>query len=119
MPTKVEDDPLEKLEEEIRRLKKRSDRFFAGIQKRPPLQERRNIDVFIHELSKEKIRDNSRRFRFNQLITRYNQLLEMWGGRMGEGEEGPRNSRRGPAAMSGEPEFAPAPPPPPPEPRRV
>ena len=118
MSTKLEDDPLEKLEEDIRRLKNRYDQFFAGIQKMAPQQERRNIDVFIHELSKDKIRDNSRRFRFNQLITRYNQLREMWGRRMREREEGPLDFRRRQAAMADEPEPAAAPPPPP-EPRRV
>ena len=106
MPIKVEDDPLEKLEEDIRRLKNRYDQFFAGIQKMPPQQERRNIDVFIHELSKEKIRDNSRRFRFNQLLTRYNQLREMWGRRMREREEGPLEFKRRQVAMAAEPEVA-------------
>lgn len=116
MPIKVEDDPLEKLEEDIRRLKNRYDQFFAGIQKTPPQQERRNIDVFIHELSKEKIRDNSRRFRFNQLLTRYNQYREMWGRRMREREEGPLEFKRRQAVMS-EPEFAAAHPPEPDPPR--
>ncbi|HEX3109153.1 MAG TPA: MXAN_5187 C-terminal domain-containing protein [Thermoanaerobaculia bacterium] len=106
MPIKVEDDPLEKLEEDIRRLKNRYDQFFSGIQKAPPLQERRNIDVFIHELSKEKIRDNSRRFRMNQLLSRYNQMREMWGRRMREREEGPLEFKRRQAAMAAEPEVA-------------
>jgi len=106
MPIKVEDDPLEKLEEDIRRLKNRYDQFFSGIQKAPPLQERRNIDVFIHELSKEKIRDNSRRFRMNQLLSRYNQMREMWGRRMREREEGPLEFKRRQAAMAEEPEVA-------------
>ncbi|HEV8433195.1 MAG TPA: MXAN_5187 C-terminal domain-containing protein [Thermoanaerobaculia bacterium] len=106
MPIKVEDDPLDKLEEDIRRLKNRYDQFFAGIQKAPPLQERRNIDVFIHEFSKEKIRDNSRRFRMNQLLSRYNQLREMWGRRMREREEGPLEFKRRQAAMADEPEVA-------------
>jgi len=106
MPIKVEDDPLEKLEEDIRRLKNRYDQFFAGIQKAPPLQERRNIDVFIHELSREKVRDNSRRFRMNQLLSRYNQLREMWGRRMREREEGPLEFKRRQAVMAEEPDFA-------------
>lgn len=109
MPIKQEDDPLEKLEEDIRRLKNRYDQFFAGIQKMPPLQERRNIDVFIHELSRDKIRDNSRRFRFNQLTSRYNQLREMWGRRMREREEGPLEFNRRQAAMTRAPEEREAP----------
>ncbi|HEY2091757.1 MAG TPA: hypothetical protein VGJ81_07715, partial [Thermoanaerobaculia bacterium] len=113
MPTKLEDDPLEKLEEDIRRLKNKYDQFFAGIQKMPPTQERRNIDVFIHEQSKQKIRDNTRRFRFNTLLTRYNQLRENWGRRMREREEGPLEFKRRQTAMSVEPPVAPPPPPPP------
>jgi hypothetical protein len=118
MPTKLEDDPLEKLEEDIRRLKNKYDQFFAGIQKMPPTQERRNIDVFIHEQSKQKIRDNTRRFRFNTLLTRYNQLRENWGRRMREREEGPLEFKRRQTAMSVEPPVVP-PPPPRPEPPRV
>src|SRR6266550_3200244 len=102
MPIKQEDDPLEKLEEDIRRLKNRYDQFFAGIQKAPPIQERRNIDVFIHDLSKQKVRDNTRRFRFNTLLTRYNQLRENWGRRMREREEGPLEFKRRQAAMTDE-----------------
>ncbi len=119
MPIKVQDDPLEKLEEDIRRIKNKYDQFFAGIQKAPPMHERRNIDVFIHELSKEKIRDNSRRFRFNQLLSRYNQLREMWGRRMREREEGPLEFKRRQAVMAEEPEPAAAPPSSEPEPPRV
>jgi predicted DNA-binding WGR domain protein len=102
MPIKQEDDPLEKLEEDIRRLKNRYDQFFAGIQKAPPIQERRKIDVFIHELSKQKVRDNTRRFRFNTLLTRYNQLRENWGRRTREREEGPLEFKRRQAAMTDE-----------------
>jgi len=88
-------------------LKNKYDQFFAGIQKVPPMQERRNLEVFIHELGKQKIRDNARRFRYNQLLTRYNQLREMWGRKMREREEGPLDFRRRSAALS-EP-SAPAP----------
>jgi len=102
-----QDDELDKLEEDIRKLKNKYDQFFAGIQKVPPMQERRNLEVFIHELGKQKIRDNARRFRYNQLLTRYNQLREMWGRKMREREEGPLDFRRRSAALS-EP-SAPAP----------
>jgi len=95
-----QDDELDKLEEDIRKLKNKYDQFFSGIQKVPPMQERRNIEVFLHELGKQKIRDNTRRFRFNQLLTRYNQLREMWGRKMREREEGPLDFRRRSAALS-------------------
>jgi hypothetical protein len=99
MPIK-QDDELDKLEEDIRRLKNRYDMFFAGMQKMPPMIERRNLEVFIHELNKLKIRDNARRFRLNQLLSRYNQLREMWGRRMREREEGPMDFKRRQSALA-------------------
>ncbi|HEY6139550.1 MAG TPA: MXAN_5187 C-terminal domain-containing protein [Thermoanaerobaculia bacterium] len=105
-----QDDELDKLEDDIRIVKNKYDQFFAGIQKMPPMQERRNIEIYIHELGKQKMRDNTRRFRFNQLLTRYNQYREMWARKMREREEGPLDFRRRNAAMN-EPAAPPAPPP--------
>lgn len=107
-----QDDELDKLEEDIRVVKNKYDQFFAGIQKVPPMQERRNIEVFIHELGKQKMRDNTRRFRFNQLLTRFNQYREMWARKMREREEGPLDFRRRRDALA-----EPAAPPPVPQPR--
>lgn len=102
-----QDDELDKLEEDIRKLKNKYDQFFSGIQKSPPMHERRGVEVYIYELGKSKIRDNTRRFRYNQLLTRYNQYREMWGRKMREREEGPLDFRRRKAAIE-----APAAPPP-------
>ena len=95
-----QDDELDKLEDDIRIVKNKYDQFFAGIQKMPPLQERRNIEIYIHELGKQKMRDNGRRFRFNQLLTRYNQYRELWARRIREREEGPLDYRRRSAALA-------------------
>lgn len=104
-----QDEELDKLEEDIRRLKNRYDQFFSGISKVPPSFERHQVEAYIHELSKQKMRDNTRRFRFNTILSRYNQYREMWGRKMREREEGPLDFRRRQAAMT-----AAAPPPPPP-----
>ena len=61
------DEELEKLEEDIRILKNKYDQFFAGISKYPPMQDRRMIEIFVHELSKQKIR--SRRDRYVSVVT--------------------------------------------------
>lgn len=103
MPVK-QDDELDKFEEDIRRLKNKYDQFFAGIQKMPPMTDRRQLEATIHELNKLKMRDNTRRFRFNQLLSRYNQLREMWGRRMREREEGPLEFKRRQKALTTEPE---------------
>jgi len=108
------DEELDKLEEDTRRLKNKYDQFFTGITKMPPSHERRQLEIYIHELGKKKIRENARRFRYQQLLSRYNQYRELWGRRMREREEGPLDYRRRKAALT-EP---PAPPPPaPPRPR--
>ena len=63
------------------------------------MHERRLIEVYIYELGKQKMRDNTRRFRYSQLLTRYNQLRELWGRKMREREEGPLDFRRRSAAL--------------------
>ena len=107
-----QDEELDKLEEDIRRLKNKYDQFFSGIAKVPPSFERTQLEAYIHELSKQKMRDNTRRFRFNTVLSRYNQFREMWGRKMREREEGPLDFRRRQAAMT----AAATPPPRPPAP---
>ena len=94
-----QDDELDKLEEDIRRLKNKYDQFFTGIVKVPPSFERHQVESYIHELSKQKIRDNGRRFRLSTILGRYNQYRELWGRRMREREEGPLDFRRRQAAL--------------------
>lgn len=96
-----QDEELDKLEEDLRKLKNKYDQFFAGIQKTPPSHERRLVEVYVHELGKLKMRENARRFRYNQLVSRLNQLRELWGRKMREREEGPVDFRRRQAALSG------------------
>lgn len=106
-----QDEELDRLEEDIRRLKNRYDQFFNLITKLPPSFERHQIEAMIHEISKQKMRDNTRRFRFNTILSRYNQFREMWARKMREREEGPLDFRRRQAAMQA-PLAAPHPPPP-------
>ena len=94
-----QDEELDKLEEDIRKLKNKYDQFFTGISRMPPMHERRMLEVFIFEIGKQKMRENARRFRYNQLLSRYNQYREMWGRKMREREEGPLDFRRRKAAL--------------------
>jgi hypothetical protein len=98
-----QDEELDKLEEDIRRLKNKYDQFFTGIIKVPPSFERHQVESYIHELNKLKMRDNTRRFRLSTILSRYNQYRELWGRRMREREEGPLDYRRRQAAMSAPP----------------
>jgi hypothetical protein len=108
-----QDEELDKLEEDIRKLKNKYDQFFTGITKMPPTHERHLLEVYIFELGKQKMRENARRFRYNQLLSRYNQFREMWGRKMREREEGPLDFRRRKAALvdSPAPPAHPTPPP--------
>jgi len=108
------DEELDKLEEDIRKLKNKYDQFFTGITKMPPQHERHMLEVNIFEIGKQKMRDGTRRFRYNQLLSRYNQYRELWGRKMREREEGPLDFRRRKAALD-----APAEPPPPPKAARA
>jgi len=112
-----QDEELDKLEEDIRRLKNKYDQFFTNIVKIPPSFDRHQIEGSIHEISKQKMRDNTRRFRFNTILSRYNQYREMWARKMREREEGPLDFRRRQAAMNAPMPSAHEPPPPPPPPR--
>ena len=104
-----QDDLLDKLEEDIRKLKNKYDQFFTGITKVPPMFDRKQVEILIYEIGKEKMRDNTRRFRYNTVLSRYNQYREMWGRKMREREEGPMEFKRRQAALE---KPAPAPPPP-------
>ena len=94
------DEDLDRLEEEIRKLKNKYDQFFSGIQKMPPSMDRKNVEILIYEIGKTKMRDNGKRFRYNTLLSRYNQYREMWGRKMREREEGPLDYRRRAAALA-------------------
>lgn len=107
-----QDEELDKLEEDIRRLKSKYDQFFMGITKVPPTFERQQVEAYIHELNKQKMRDNTRRFRFSTVTSRYNQFRELWGRKMREREEGPMEYRRRQSALTSAPPPEPPPPPP-------
>ena len=77
-----QDEELDKLEEDTRKLKNKYDQFFSGITRMPPTHERHLLEVYIFELGKQKMRENARRFRYNQLLSRYNQYREMWARKM-------------------------------------
>lgn len=108
-----QDDELDKLEEDVRRLKNQYDLFFAGVVKVPPSFMRHQVESYIHELNKLKIRDNARRFRLSTVLSRYNQYREMWARRMREREEGPLDYRRRQSAMNAPSPAAARPAPPP------
>jgi hypothetical protein len=92
-------DEIDRVEETLRQLKNKYDQFFASIRKMPPTTERHKLDAIIHEMGKENYRDNAKRFRFNTVLSRYNQYREMWSRKMRVREEGPIEFKRRQAAL--------------------
>jgi hypothetical protein len=91
---------IDQFEENLRRLKAMYDLFFNGARKLPPTEDRRRLDAMVHELAREKIRENGLRFRLNTTMGRYNQYKELWGRLMREREEGPTDFRKRKTVMS-------------------
>ena len=107
----LQDEDLDKLEDDIRMLKNKYDQFFATIAKVPPMQARRNVEHMIFELGKQKMRDNARRFRYQTLLSKYNMFRELWARKTREKEEGPLDFRKRKQAFEAPLPDPPAPPP--------
>lgn len=90
---------IAQMEDTMRKLKNQYDLFFAGVLKLPPSEEHKRFVRALRELSKDKIRDNTARFRLNNLLNKYTLFQEMWNRRMREVEEGPLQYKRRMAAF--------------------
>jgi hypothetical protein len=78
----------------MRKLKVQYDLYFAGIRRVPPAFERGRLDNLMHEMSRVKVREVGLRFKWNMLVSRYNQYRELWMRLGREREEGPLDYRR-------------------------
>lgn len=105
-------DELDKLDDQIRKLKIQYDQFFRGLRKLPPTEDRKRVEEALREMMRGKLRDNASRFRYNSIVAAYNRFQELWSRQMREREEGPINYRDRQKAMHAKPEppaKAPAP----------
>jgi hypothetical protein len=82
----VED--LEYLEKSIRQLQIEWEKFFSGLEKKPPVDLRTRVEKVIRQYSGGEIRNNTERFRYNTLTARYNTFNELWSKRLRAMEEG-------------------------------
>ena len=109
MPTINED--LEFLEKAIRQLQIEWEKFFGGVEKKPPTDLKLKVEQTIRRYAGTEMRNNTERFRYQTLTARYNTFNELWGKRLRALEEGR------PVGFHGSRAPAPPPPPPPPETR--
>jgi hypothetical protein len=82
------DEDLAQIEESIRRLQIEWEKFFAGLERKPPHELRGRLEALIRKHAHQHIRNSTDRFRYQTLTARYNTFNEMWNKRLRAMEEG-------------------------------
>lgn len=90
---------LDVLEKSIRQLQIEWEKFFSGIERKPPVDLRTKLEGMIRRYSNTEIRNNTERFRFQNLASRYQSFAELWAKRLRAMEEGRPVGLHGKAAM--------------------
>jgi hypothetical protein len=100
---------LDQLENSIRQLQIEWEKFFSGIERKPPVDLKTKLEAMIRRYSNAEIRNNTERFRFQNLATRYQTFAELWAKRLRAMEEGrPMGLHGKAAAMAPPPHPSPA-----------
>lgn len=82
------DEDLNILEGMIRQLQIEWDKFFSGVEKKPPNDLRTKVEALVRRLALQEMRNSTERFRYQSLSTRYSTFNEMWNKRLRAIEEG-------------------------------
>jgi hypothetical protein len=104
---------LDTLERSIRQLQIDWDRFFSGLEKKPPNDLKVKVEAIVRRHANAEIRNNADRFRYQTLTARYSTFNELWSKKLRAREEGKAFGVHGLKAEM-LPPPPPAPPPPPP-----
>jgi len=99
---------LDALERSVRQLQIEWEKFFAGAERKPPMDLKGRVEALIRQWAYTEIRNNGDRFRYQALSSRYSTFNELWMKRMRAMEEGRALGVHGARAQM-------LPPPPPPE----
>lgn len=81
MEVKVEnpvDQELDRLDNDIRKLKIEYDIYFNGGAVRPPVDSKSRVETLIKRIYDMRNLSFSQRFRYNSLVARYNVMRELW-----------------------------------------
>jgi hypothetical protein len=81
-------DDLDMLEKSIRLLQIEWEKFFGGVEKKPPTELKVRVERLVRQYSNQEIRNNTERFRYQNLAARYNVFNELWMKRLRALEEG-------------------------------
>jgi hypothetical protein len=79
---------LNQLETSIRQLQIEWEKFFAGMEKKAPLELKGRVEAMVRKYANAEIRNNGDRFRYQALTSRYASFAELWAKRMRAREEG-------------------------------
>lgn len=79
---------LEWLANGIRQLQIEWEKFFSGVEKKPPNEAKDRLEGVIRRYAYTEIRNNAERFRYQSLVARYNTFSELWNKRLRAREEG-------------------------------
>jgi hypothetical protein len=79
---------LERIEKMIRQLQIEWEKFFGGLEKKPPVDLRMKLEQIIRRYAGIELRNNQERFRYQSLTARYNTFNELWNKKLRAIEEG-------------------------------
>src|SRR5205085_9310435 len=82
------EEQLNRLEEDVRRLKVEFDIYFNGAAKRPPYDTKGRVETIIKRLADERTLTFAQRYHYNSLVARYTSFLQLWRRSMQEREVG-------------------------------
>jgi hypothetical protein len=81
-------DDLDVVEKSIRQLQIEWEKFFSGVEKKPPTDLRARVEAVIRRHANAEIRNNTERFRYQNLTAKYNTFNELWSKKLRAREEG-------------------------------
>jgi hypothetical protein len=82
------EEQLNRLEEDLRRLKIEFDIYFNGAAKRPPYDTKSRVETVIKRIADDRSLSFAQRYLYNSLVARYTAFRELWRRTMQGREEG-------------------------------
>jgi hypothetical protein len=79
---------IELLEKLLRQLQVDWEKFFGGVERKPPMELRTKVESLIRRYANGEIRNNTERFRYQTMTARYSSMNELWNKRLRALEEG-------------------------------
>jgi hypothetical protein len=104
------EEDLAEFEGALRKLGVEWDKFFAGVEKKPPHDLKTKTDILVRRYAHAEIKNATERFRYQNLVAKYNTMNELWAKKLRAREEGKVFGLHGLKA-----DILPPPPPPAPE----